>query len=142
MKTFFRKLHRWLGLLMAVQIIAWMASGLYFSIFPIDEIRGAHLTRAPEPLDAGQLTGMGSPAQVMRLLNRQFPGDWSLSSLKLTMVAGQAFWRAAGSSENQGFTRLVEADEQIKESILYELLRFAFYYYIKESYKIINLIQN
>ena len=110
MKIFFRKLHRWLGLLMAVQIIAWMASGLYFSIFPIDEIRGAHLTRAPESLDAGQLTGMGSPAQVMKLLNRQFPGDWSLSSLKLTMVAGQPLWRVAGSSENQKFTRLVEAD--------------------------------
>jgi len=31
-------------------------------------------------------------------------------------------------------TRLVEADEQIRESILYELLRFAFYYFIKESY--------
>ena len=110
MKIFFRKLHRWLGLLMAVQIIAWMASGLYFSIFPIDEIRGAHLTRVPEPLDAGQLTGMGSPSQVMKLLNRQFPGEWSLSSLKLTMVDGQAFWRIEGSNDKQEFTRLVEAD--------------------------------
>jgi len=112
MKIFFRKLHRWLGLLMAVQIIAWMASGLYFSIFPIDEIRGAHLTRVPEPLDAGQLTGMGSPSQVMKLLNRQFPGEWSLSSLKLTMVDGQAFWRIEGSNDKQEFTRLVEADGQ------------------------------
>jgi hypothetical protein len=112
MKIFFRKLHRWLGLLMAVQIIAWMASGLYFSIFPIDEIRGAHLTRAPEPLDASKLTGMGSPSQVMKLLNRQFPGDWSLSSLKLIMVAGQAFWRVEARSEGQKVTRLIEADGQ------------------------------
>ena len=43
MKLFFRKVHRWLGLLMAVQIIAWMASGLYFAVFPIETIRGEHL---------------------------------------------------------------------------------------------------
>ena len=39
MRKFLRKAHRWLGLLMALQIIAWMASGLYFSIFPIEVIR-------------------------------------------------------------------------------------------------------
>ena len=27
MKPFLRKLHRWLGLLMALQILAWMVSG-------------------------------------------------------------------------------------------------------------------
>lgn len=31
-------------------------------------------------------------------------------------------------------TKLVQANEDIKKSILYELLRFAFYYYIKEYY--------
>lgn len=35
-------------------------------------------------------------------------------------------------------SRLVDANEQIKESILYELLRFAFYYYIKETYEVMN----
>ena len=55
MKRLVRKLHRWLGLLMALQIIAWMASGLYFSLFPIAEIRGEHLTRAPEGIAARDL---------------------------------------------------------------------------------------
>jgi len=32
--------------------------------------------------------------------------------------------------------RLLQAGDQIKESIIYELLRFAFYYYIKEIYQI------
>ncbi len=71
MRIFLRKLHRWLGLLMAVQIIAWMASGLYFSIFPIEEIRGVHLTRVPEPLKAEGLSQLGSPAAVNRELDRR-----------------------------------------------------------------------
>ena len=33
-------------------------------------------------------------------------------------------------------TRLVQGDDLIKQSILYELLRFAFYYYIRETYEI------
>ena len=33
-------------------------------------------------------------------------------------------------------SKLIQANEDIKESILYELLRFAFYYYIKEFYSL------
>ena len=46
MKKWFRKIHRWLGVLMALQILAWMASGLYFALFPIETIRGEHLAAA------------------------------------------------------------------------------------------------
>ena len=35
-------------------------------------------------------------------------------------------------------SRLIKADDQVKQSVLYELLRFAFYYYIKESYELIK----
>ena len=40
---------------MAVQVIAWMVSGFYFSIFPIEEIRGEHLTIAPGPVSVDML---------------------------------------------------------------------------------------
>jgi uncharacterized iron-regulated membrane protein len=109
MKIFFRKFHRWLGLLMAVQIIAWMASGLYFSIFPIGEIRGEHLTKKTESLNAARLSGMGSPAEVNRVLNRHLAPGWQLTSLTLVSKAGQMSWRVEGRVEGAPFKRLVNS---------------------------------
>ncbi len=36
------KIHRWLALLMAIQILFWFASGLFFAAFPIEHVRSAH----------------------------------------------------------------------------------------------------
>ncbi len=38
-----RQIHRWLGLIAAIQLLIWMGSGLFFSLIPIEEIRGTHL---------------------------------------------------------------------------------------------------
>jgi hypothetical protein len=45
-----RKTHRWLGLIAAIQLLIWTASGLFFSIVPIDDVRGTHLLQAPPAL--------------------------------------------------------------------------------------------
>jgi len=110
MRIFFRKLHRWLGLLMVVQIVAWMASGLYFSIFPIEEIRGEHLTRSSEPLEADGLSQMGSPAQVNRELDRHFGPGWELTSLSLVSKGDRMVWRIDGRVDGVAFRRLVYGD--------------------------------
>ena len=110
MRIFFRKLHRWLGLLMVVQIIAWMASGLYFSIFPIEEIRGEHLTRSSEPLETEGLAQMGSPAQVNRVLDKHFGPGWELTSLSLVSKGDRMVWRIDGRVDGVAFRRLVPGD--------------------------------
>ena len=38
-----RKVHRWLGLIAGIQLLAWTVSGLYFTLIPIEEIHGDHL---------------------------------------------------------------------------------------------------
>ena len=48
--SFIRKTHRWLGLIAAVQLLIWTGSGLFFSIVPIDDVRGTHLRQAPPAL--------------------------------------------------------------------------------------------
>lgn len=78
---------------MVIQIIAWMASGLYFSLIPITEIRGEHLTRPPDLPVKSQLSQMVSPAQLASLLNRHPGEDWALSSLGLINIDGQDRWR-------------------------------------------------
>lgn len=77
------KIHKWLALLMAVQILFWFASGLFFAWFPIERVRSEHAkaeqVAPPVPLDeaaAGlaRLRGAGLGAaetvEVRRLLGR------------------------------------------------------------------------
>jgi uncharacterized iron-regulated membrane protein len=108
MKRLVRKLHRWLGLLMALQIIAWMASGLYFSLFPIAEIRGEHLTRAPEGIAARDLVAAGRADVLLEALDDHFRADWTLSGVSLVTREGTAYWLAEGEAAGIPFRRLVD----------------------------------
>jgi hypothetical protein len=41
--------HKWLALLMAIQILFWFVSGLFFAIFPIERVRSEHLIAEAVP---------------------------------------------------------------------------------------------
>lgn len=40
---FIVRIHRYLALAVSVQVLFWVVSGFYFTLFPIEEIRGNHL---------------------------------------------------------------------------------------------------
>lgn len=46
------KVHKWLALLMAIQILFWFVSGLFFAIAPIDQVRLEHVKAASAPAPA------------------------------------------------------------------------------------------
>jgi len=50
------KIHKWLALVMAIQILFWFVSGLFFAAFPIERVRSEHAIAeqrpAPVALDA------------------------------------------------------------------------------------------
>ena len=53
--------HKWLALLMAIQILFWFVSGLFFAVFPIERVRSEHAiaTQSPRPVDlAAAATGL------------------------------------------------------------------------------------
>ncbi|HYD86885.1 MAG TPA: PepSY domain-containing protein [Vitreimonas sp.] len=54
--------HKWLALLVGVQIVFWVGSGLFFTLFPIEQIRSEHLIRetAPQTIDTALLPAMGA----------------------------------------------------------------------------------
>jgi PepSY-associated TM region len=60
-------IHKWLALLVGVQMLFWVASGLFFAIYPIERVRGEHRIAAHEQaaLDLGTLP---SPADFTALL--------------------------------------------------------------------------
>lgn len=45
-----RKFHKWLGVVIGVQLLIWTLSGVYFAWIPIDEVRGRNLAALDKPL--------------------------------------------------------------------------------------------
>ena len=46
-KLIFRRVHKWIGLIVGIQLVLWMASGFIMSYNPIDEVHGDHLWNKP-----------------------------------------------------------------------------------------------
>jgi len=60
-------IHKWLALIVGIQILFWVISGLFFAVYPIERVRSEHriAERAAAPLDAAALP---SPADIAPLL--------------------------------------------------------------------------
>lgn len=60
-------LHKWLALIVGVQVLLWVVSGLFFAVYPIERVRSEHriAAHAAAPLDAGVMEGS---AAVVALL--------------------------------------------------------------------------
>jgi hypothetical protein len=92
---------------MALQILAWMASGLYFAVFPIETIRGEHLTMAAPVPEAADLPGLVPPAQAWAAVAGSLGGDPELTGLSLVNRYDSTWYRLSGRSGGQPFSRLV-----------------------------------
>jgi hypothetical protein len=76
------KVHKWLALLMAIQILFWFVSGLFFAVFPIERVRSEHVVAEPSarqvPFDTtadgllrlGSAGVTGEKIEVRMLLDR------------------------------------------------------------------------
>ena len=53
--TFFRKAHRWLGLIVSIQLLMWTASGLFFSIPDITDVRGEQYLTQTHSININQM---------------------------------------------------------------------------------------
>jgi hypothetical protein len=60
-------IHKWLALIIGVQILFWFVSGLFFAIYPIERVRSEH--RIAEHAAAPLMTEeMRAPAEIAPLL--------------------------------------------------------------------------
>lgn len=57
--------HKWIGLILGLQVLAWTVGGVVMSWIPIDTVRGAHhiAEQAPELLASGE--GLLSPSDII-----------------------------------------------------------------------------
>lgn len=59
---FLRKLHKWLGLIVGMQVLLWTVSGLVFAWLDHHEVTAEHSTRLPEPAILPHVIALAEPA--------------------------------------------------------------------------------
>lgn len=87
-----RRLHRWLGVLIGIQFLAWTLGGLYFSWSDMDEVHGDY-EKAPAPLLSASADYASPTALLDSLLLRESVD--SLAELRLVSILGSPHWLAA-----------------------------------------------
>ncbi|MFD2427107.1 PepSY domain-containing protein [Sphingobium scionense] len=64
------RVHRWLALVIGVQLLLWFASGLVMSLLPIERVRGEHLVERSSPAILEQSRSRAPLDLVLRAATR------------------------------------------------------------------------
>lgn len=92
-------IHRWLGALVGIQLVAWSAGGLIFSTHPISWVRGERGMRKEAPPSLPLAEVSVSPQAAARTLGAEVTG------LELRTLLGRPVYEVRG----RGSTALVDA---------------------------------
>lgn len=83
-----RKLHRWVGLAVVVQLVAWTVGGLYFSLVPIEQIRGEHLISGSPGISTSALESFVAPGLIANAI-----GNTRLQAVEMVERHGSIYYR-------------------------------------------------
>jgi uncharacterized iron-regulated membrane protein len=87
MRNWWFSIHKWVGLIVGLQILAWTVSGLYMTWFPIADVRSEHAIREAKPRDLRSAADLISPDTAVAAARTP------VSRLELADVAGRWMWR-------------------------------------------------
>jgi uncharacterized iron-regulated membrane protein len=81
------KIHKWVALIVGIQIMLWIAGGLVMSAIPIEQVRGEHKIAASDPLSV-------NPATLVSLKDAADRAQLtSIAETSLGQVLGEPVWR-------------------------------------------------
>lgn len=63
----FTLFHKWVTLIIGIQVVLWVAGGVVMSVFDIDKVRGSHNVRESEPKLISADAGLMSPSAALGL---------------------------------------------------------------------------
>ncbi|MGX7953525.1 PepSY domain-containing protein [Tsuneonella sp. HG249] len=133
------KVHKWLALLMAIQVLFWFVSGLFFAIAPIEQVRSEHVKAKdiPAPVSAevaatglqrigGQARGekieirtlMGSPVALISPHDGR-PRLYDLETGRVISPISAALAREIAEADYAGNRRAARVSLVTKESTEY-----------------------
>ena len=79
--------HKWIGLIVALQVLAWMVSGLFMTWSPIEKVRNEHLISEAAPRAVQQSVDLTTATAALTTLSVP------ISRLELVDIAGRWMWR-------------------------------------------------
>ncbi|TNE65248.1 MAG: hypothetical protein EP344_03095 [Bacteroidetes bacterium] len=106
-KQYIRRTHRYLGVFIGIQFLAWTIGGLYFSWSDMDEVHGDY-EKAPPALLAPD-NGYVFPAVALDSLRLADQLD-SLADLRLISILGKPFWQIAFTTSGSPVKKYCLAD--------------------------------
>ncbi len=89
---FFRKFHRWLGLLIGLQVVLWLAGGFVMSFFDIHQVRGEDNIAKPETIVITEKVAFNSDQLIDGL-------GYSPLSIELGQWQERLVWRVKGENK-------------------------------------------
>lgn len=90
-----RKLHLWFGIGIGLQLGLWLISGLFMTLFPIDQVRGAHLrAEHSAPTISPDIDVLGAAEIISK-------HSLSPQSLTLKLIADKPVYIALNEDETQ-----------------------------------------
>jgi uncharacterized iron-regulated membrane protein len=108
-KLIFRKAHRWLGLLVGLQILFWVASGLYFAVVPFDQVTGDHNKAEPSATNFA-FTPLVSPQQPIAELVTVYGPSIQVRSASLRQLLGRNVYEIQFDLGGDSRVRLADAE--------------------------------
>jgi len=85
---FLRKLHKWLGLLVGLQVLLWTVSGLVFAWLDHHNVSGEHSVREVQAPELSSANALAEPANWLGELNAK-----EILEIQLASVLDQWVWR-------------------------------------------------
>jgi hypothetical protein len=109
-----RQLHRWIGLLIGIQVLLWVSGGLIMSVLRLDEVRGEHRVAAQPP------AALAADEAVTPVIDVIGAAPGKVTSVTLTMFLGQPVYRL---ESDQGKSLVDARTGQVLSPLSEELAR-------------------
>ena len=97
---YWRKVHKWLGFVVAIQVLLWVSGGVVMSVLPIEKVRGKHLVnpvqQTIQPSNT-QLNTTLSLTQWRSISWQQRSNQWVIKAIDFD---GQTKWLDPTSSKS------------------------------------------
>ena len=86
-------IHKWVGLVVGLQILAWVAGGLFMTLSPIEQVRSEHNIRKQAPRDLRTQVGLISAQNAIEAAHAP------VSRIELVDIAGHWMWRVESNGK-------------------------------------------
>lgn len=86
------RIHKWIALIVGLQIVLWIAGGLVMSAIPIDIVRGEHKIEERSPVLLNTETLLSAAAAAEKI------GSSTVESAALGEMLGKPVWRIVGEN--------------------------------------------